>query len=187
MSAQPKLIPSSSQTVGPYFHIGLQHLIDRAPSSDSVAQGIITIRGRVLDRDRAPVSDAMLEFWTVGTPDSPLNGGTRKPDLPTGFRRSATDLDGRFSLTMPRPQAVPFEQRTLQAPHVLVLVFARGLLRQLVSRIYFHGDPANDSDPVLLGVPADRRRTLIAQADGESSFSWDVILQGADETVFFAW
>jgi protocatechuate 3,4-dioxygenase alpha subunit len=75
----------------------------------------------------------------------------------------------------------------MQARHMLVLVFARGLLRHLISRVYFDRDPALASDPVLLSVPAERRGTLIARCDGENSFCWDVILQGADETVFFAW
>jgi protocatechuate 3,4-dioxygenase, alpha subunit len=179
MSAEPKLIPSSSQTVGPYFRIGLESLVD--PSS-SIAGGTITIRGRVLDRDRTPVPDAMLELWTVAEPQAGSH-----PDLARGFRRVATDEDGSFSVTMPRPMLLPFEDRTVQAPHMIVLVFARGLLRQLISRVYLDGDPANDGDPVLLGVPHDRRRTLIAQADGVDAFRWDVILQGADETVFFAW
>ena len=180
MSAEPRLIPTSSQTVGPYFTIGLSDLPDRATQIES--PGAITIRGQVLDRDRAPVADAMLEFWS---PDAPQHASD--PDLPGGFRRVATDLDGAFSVIMPRPVPVPLEGSTLQAPHMLILVFARGLLRQLVSRVYFDGDVANDSDPVLLAVPSGRRRTLIAQRDGEDSFRWDVILQGTDETVFFAW
>ncbi len=70
---------------------------------------------------------------------------------------------------------------------MLVLIFARGLLRHLISRVYFEGEPANESDPVLLAVPTERRRTLIARRDGPNKFHWDVVLQGADETVFFAW
>jgi protocatechuate 3,4-dioxygenase alpha subunit len=75
----------------------------------------------------------------------------------------------------------------MQAPHMLVLVFARGLLRHLISRIYFDGESENSADPVLSAVPAHRRYTLVAQSDGQNSFRWNVILQGDDETVFFAW
>ena len=75
----------------------------------------------------------------------------------------------------------------MQAPHMLVLVFARGLLRHLISRVYFEDEDANGSDPVLLTVPRERRSTLIAKSDGENRFRWDVILQGSNETVFFAW
>jgi protocatechuate 3,4-dioxygenase alpha subunit len=74
-----------------------------------------------------------------------------------------------------------------QAPHILVLVFARGLLRHLISRVYFDDEPANASDPVLLCVPAERRHTLIARRGAGDSYCWDVILQGPEETVFFAW
>ena len=187
MSADPKLIPSSSQTVGPYFHIGLEYLSDRSPFGESVAAGMTILRGRVLDRDRAPVPDAMLEFWMARAPHAPSSNNSSRPELPSGFKRVATNLDGSFCVTMPQPVPVQFDDCTYQAPHMIVLVFARGLLRQLVSRVYFDGEPANDSDPVLLGVPAGRRQTLIAQADGENSFRWNVILQGTDETVFFTW
>ena len=79
------------------------------------------------------------------------------------------------------------EDGPLQAPHLLVLVFARGLLRHLITRVYFDDESGNASDPVLLSVPAARRDTLIARKNGPDTFRWDVILQGANETVFFAW
>jgi len=166
-----RLIPNSSQTVGPYFRIGLDYLIDRTSTDDATTLGTIAIRGRVLDRDGVAVPDAMLEFWSV----------------PHNFRRAATDLDGNFCVMMGRPVAVRMEDGRTQSPHLLVLVFARGLLRHLISRVYFESEPGNESDPVLLGVPADRRRTLMARRDGDNSFRWDVTLQGPDETVFFAW
>jgi len=179
MSAVPKLIPASSQTVGPFFRIGLQHLIDRAPAATA---GAITILGKVLDRDGAPVSDAMLEFWSAdGEANSPAD------EFPRGFRRVGTDADGAFSATLPRPQPLVMENGSTHAPHLLVLVFARGLLRHLITRVYFENDAGNKTDPVLLSVPAGRRNTLIARNAGTNSFRWDVILQGADETVFFAW
>ena len=187
MSAEPKLIPSSSQTVGPFFRIGLDYLVECAPSPAVDAGDTVTIRGQVLDRDRAPVPDAMLEFWSVAAGDSAANGSARPADFPPGFRRAGTDPDGAFSVVMTRPAPVPMDNGTLQAPHIVVLVFARGLLRHLISRVYFDGDPGNNSDPVLLGVPAERRGTLMARAEGNHCFRWDVILQGADETVFFAW
>lgn len=187
MSAEPKFIPGSSQTVGPYFRIGLDYLIDCAPSPTPGEGNTVRIHGRVLDRDRAPVADAMLEFWTGAAPKSAANGITQSADFPFGFRRAGTDLDGRFSVTMIMPEPVPMDDGTLQAPHLVVLVFARGLLRHLISRVYFDGDAGNSFDTVLDAIPADRRATLIAQADGKDAFRWDVILQGADETVFFAW
>jgi protocatechuate 3,4-dioxygenase, alpha subunit len=177
MSRDSKLIPTSSQTVGPYFRIGLEYLADCQPSEPDAA-GSISIHGTVFDRDGAPVPDAMLEFWSapVGQNESSSSG------FPGGFRRAPTDVDGQFSIVMPRPPLVG-----KHAPHLVVLVFARGLLRNLISRLYFDGEPGNLTDPVLLSIPPDRRRTLIAQREAENAFRWDIHLQGADETVFFAW
>ena len=186
MSAEPKLIPTSSQTVGPYFRIGLERLIGCSQCVEADDAGKITIRGRVLDSENAPVSDAMLEFWTLSS--NPTNAAASAHDgFPPTFRRAATDSNGDFCVVTSPPHPVPFLDSTMQAPHLLVLVFARGLLRQLISRVYLDGEPGNASDPVLLAVPAERRRTLIAQREGDASFRWNVILQGADETVFFAW
>ena len=105
--------------------------------------------------------------------------------FPDGFRRAPTDDAGNYAVSMRWPAGIPTSAGN--APHLLVLVFARGLLRHLISRVYFEGEPANESDPVLLAVPAERRRTVIAHRDAPNRFTWNVILQGADETVFFAW
>ncbi len=186
MATEAKLIPSSSQTVGPYFHIGLERLIDEAPEIDA---GAIEICGRVLDCDGTPVPDAMLEFWCPSVATSDYIGGLNHSGFPSGFRRSATDQDGSFSVLVPRPAEVVMENGRKQAPHMLVLVFARGLLRHLLSRVYFERESGNATDSVLLAVPAERRHTLIARHDESKNklYRWDVILQGSDETVFFAW
>jgi protocatechuate 3,4-dioxygenase alpha subunit len=181
MSAEPKLIPAGSQTVGPYFRIGLEYLIDRAASPEPAAEGILTIRGQVLDRDCAPVVDAMLEFWNASDASARSNVSS------VGFARAATDDDGNFCVHMARPSALASDDGTLQAPHMLVLVFARGLLRHLISRVYFEGESGNSADPVLNTISAERRHTLVAKNEDRNSFRWDVILQGNDETVFFAW
>ena len=174
MSAANRLIPSSSQTVGPYFRIGLEHMIAHAPAVELASA--ITIHGRVLDRDGAPVPDAMLEFWCPECEP-------KQKDSPQGFRRVATDPDGAFAVTMARP--VRREER--QAPPWLVVIFARGLLRHLISRVYLEDETANAADLVLSSVPVERRNALIARSDGSDSYRWNVILQGSDETVFFAW
>jgi protocatechuate 3,4-dioxygenase, alpha subunit len=171
-------IPAGSQTVGPFFRIGLEYLIERMP--ETPAGAAITIQGRVLDRDGAPVPDAMLEFWNSSET-------SHEAGFPRGFRRAPTNHEGHFSVVMSKPATLALNHGQTQAPHMLVLVFARGLLRHLISRVYFEGEPENESDPVLLAVPPERRRTLIAQRDGHKSFRWNVILQGPDETVFFAW
>jgi len=168
--------------VGPYFTIGLEYLVDRMAELDATAKDLIEIRGRVLDRDRVPVPDAMLEFWNAGaSPNSEEHG------IPHGFRRVATDLEGFFAVRIARPVPTLLEDGRVQAPHIMVLVFARGLMRHLTSRLYLEGATENETDPVLLGVPAERRSTLMAKVEGEKAYRWDVVLQGDNETVFFAW
>jgi protocatechuate 3,4-dioxygenase alpha subunit len=180
MDTDAKWIPSSSQTVGPYFRIGLDYLIDRMAAKDAGAEDVIEIQGRVLDLEGVSVPDAMLEFWN-GAANSQEHG------FPPGFRRAATDLEGRFAARIARPAPTSLEDGRMQAPHIMVLVFARGLLRHLISRVYLEDAKGNESDPVLLEVPAERRGTLIAKVEGENSYRWDVVLQGDDETVFFSW
>jgi protocatechuate 3,4-dioxygenase alpha subunit len=184
MSDNAARTPSSSQTVGPYFRIGLEYLMNRTPVPSIVPAGMIEIRGRVLDRDRVPVSDAMLEFLSNACVGRSLDGKEVASGIPEGFRRVATDEKGEFALAIARPAA-----ETSSDAHFVVLVFARGLLRHLISRIYLGDEVRIDSDAVLLQVPPDRRGTLIARADEKQAglYWWDVVLQGADETVFFAW
>jgi protocatechuate 3,4-dioxygenase, alpha subunit len=188
MTANGKLIPSGSQTVGPFFSIGLQYMLDLEAAAPPV-HGAIELRGKVIDANGTPVPDAMLEFWSAQHLAAGVEPGSN--GLPIGFRRAATEADGSYSMTMSKPGPVPIGDGRLQAPHFLVLVFARGLLRQLVTRVYFANDKdaASDADPILLQVPEERRPTLIARADASSTntFHWDVVLQGQDETAFFAW
>ena len=176
-----------SQTVGPFLRIGLDWL-NSADLSTAVPGERITIEGRVLDADGAPVPDALLEFWQASPQGTYVN-----EDHPAqlaafrGFGRVPTDDDGGFSFTTVKPGRVPAPDGSLQAPHIVVTVFMRGLLKHLVSRIYFPGEAANADDMVLNLVPAPRRRTLIARRAeaGEARLTWNVVLQGADETVFF--
>jgi protocatechuate 3,4-dioxygenase, alpha subunit len=183
MKDDSRLIPAGSQTVGPFFRIGLEYLIDRAPALDADLAGRIEIRGRVVDRDGTAVPDAVLEFWAPRSAES-ISG---QDQYPAGFRRTATDTNGNFAVAVMRPAAGPLEDGRMQAPHILVLVFARGLLRHLLTRVYF--EPGNTDDIVLKNIPAERRATLIARPDNHrpNSYQWDVRLQGQNETVFFAW
>jgi protocatechuate 3,4-dioxygenase alpha subunit len=185
MTEESRLIPAGSQTVGPFFRIGLEYLIERAPAHEAETAERIEIRGRVLDRDGTPVPDAVLEFWAPCI--TSLNPG--QDPYPAGFRRTATDTNGNFEVAAIRPAAVPLEDGRVQAPHMLVLVFARGLLRHLLTRLYFEGEQGNTADTVLKEIPAERRATLIARIENHQTnlYQWDVRLQGQDETVFFAW
>ena len=170
---------TTSQTVGPYLHIGLTWLNNDVIAGPGVAGERVTIQGRVLDGDGKPVNDALVEIWQA---DSRGNYGGKRF---RGFGRSATDANGMFRFQTIKPGRVAGPGGTLQAPHIGVNIFMRGQLKQLVARIYFPGDPANAADPVLRLVPAERRATLIAKKAGKGALEWNVILQGRDETVFF--
>lgn len=169
-----RLGTTPSQTVGPFLSIGL----DWPDGADVVAEGTpgaVTIRGTVTDGDGAPVGDALVEIWHAGS------DGRFDPAAPC-FGRCATDADGGFAFLTRKPGRVDGEQ----APHVDVLVFARGLLRHLVTRMYFPDEAAaNERDPVLRGLPADERALLVAAPEPGPVLRFDVRLQGEGETPFF--
>ncbi|MBC7803343.1 MAG: protocatechuate 3,4-dioxygenase subunit alpha [Candidatus Parcubacteria bacterium] len=171
---------TTSQTVGPYLHIGLNWLIIENLAPEGVPGERVSIEGRVVDGDGKPVNDALVEIWQANSEGRFGEKGFR------GFGRSATDDRGMFRFLTIKPGRVPGPGGKLQAPHVAVNLFMRGQLKQLVSRIYFPDD-ANAGDAVLALVPAERRATLIARKSQAKSnaFEWNVILQGKDETVFF--
>ena len=179
---------TASQTVGPFYRIGMEALYvsDLAPAA--AATDKITIQGRVLDGDGKPVSDAVLEIWQANAqgkyahPDD----AQKKPLTPDfrGFGRVPTGDDGAFRFTTIQPGSVAGPRGLPQAPHLLVAVFMRGLLIHLVTRMYFPEQALNADDPVLGLVPAARRHTLIAQ-HGPGALEWNVVLQGKNETVFF--
>jgi protocatechuate 3,4-dioxygenase alpha subunit len=145
----------------------------------------------VLDGDGAPVTDAMVELWqanAAGKYDHPDDPQPIAPDLHcTGFGRLGSDKDGLCIFETVKPGRVPGNDGAMQAPHLSVSVFARGVLKRLATRIYFAGDPANDADPILALVPAERRETLMAARDSSHSSDWhfDIHLCGQHETVFF--
>jgi protocatechuate 3,4-dioxygenase alpha subunit len=181
-----------SQTVGPFFHFALPLYASPVLVTDKTKGERIRIEGRVIDGDGKPLSDALIEIWQAnaeGRYDHPED----KQDKPIdpefhGFGRSATDNDGRYSFQTIRPGAVPGPGNTLQAPHVNVTVFARGMLKQLVTRLYFEDEKLNADDPILARIPdALRRSTLIARRKNgkDAPFVFDIVLQGKDETVFF--
>ena len=196
----PRVTPS--QTIGPFFHRALIH----EGWNDLVARGAagerIVIEGRVLDGDGAPVSDAMIEVWqanAAGRYDHPEdlerdepreNGCPPRPLDPNfhGFGRIATGPDGRFRLRTIRPGPVPDGDGAPQAPHINLSVFARGLLKRLVTRIYFPDEPLNGADPLLSALPTGRRATLVARfaesLGDERTLHFDIVLQGGNETVF---
>ena len=167
-----------SQTIGPFLSVGV--VVD----GDSYVVGAddpegLWLRGVVRDGDGAVVQDAFIETWQADHQGA--YGGAFR-----GFGRCPTDDEGSYAIRTRKPGPVPAPSDGLQAPHIAVTVFARGLLHRVVTRIYFADEPAaNAADPVLATIPADRRDTLLAEptADG---YRFDIHLQGPDETVFFA-
>jgi protocatechuate 3,4-dioxygenase alpha subunit len=183
-----RLGTTPSATVGPYLAIGLTWT-DGAWAAAEGSEGGIWIRGRVLDGNGDVVPDAMVETWQAD-PD----GGFPSPEDPRGaseypgFRGHARvqTLGGGFEVFTLKPGRVPDGEGGLQAPHVDVSVFARGLLDRVVTRIYFADEAAaNAEDVVLRGLPEDRRETLLALPT-DDGYVFDVHLQGDRETVFFA-
>jgi protocatechuate 3,4-dioxygenase, alpha subunit len=155
-----------SQTVGPYFSLGL---LD-PPANELVPNGV-RITGRVLDGAGEPVPDAMVEIWQAD------DDGRYRQDF--GWGRCGCDAEGRFAFVTCKPGRVEG-----QAPHLTVMVFARGLLKPVLTRMYFPDESeANAGDRVLSAV--DDPSTLVARAAGDA-LEFDIRLQGDRETVFFA-
>ncbi len=179
-----------SQTVGPYLHIALAW-----PDGPLIAgpevPGVIRIVGRVTDGAGAPVADGLVEVWQAD-PDGRFN----HPDDPRGaacyagfrgFGRCETGPDGEFWFQTLKPGALPAGDGRVEAPHMDVSIFARGLLLRLVTRLYFPDETAaNASDPVLSGLAAADREALTARAQPDGSLRFDIRLQGDGETPFFA-
>ncbi|PWW23895.1 protocatechuate 3,4-dioxygenase alpha subunit [Geodermatophilus normandii] len=183
-----RLGTTPSATVGPYLAIGLTWDDGIWAAAEGTAGGI-WIRGSVFDGNGDVVPDAMVETWQAD-PD----GGFPSPEDPRGaatypgFRgyARAQTLSGGFEVFTLKPGRVPDGEGGLQAPHVDVSVFARGLLDRVVTRVYFADEAeANASDVVLQGLPEDRRETLLATPT-DDGYRFDVHLQGDRETVFFA-
>jgi protocatechuate 3,4-dioxygenase beta subunit len=174
-----QLEATTSQTVGPFFSIGMDGLKrDPLAPPPGAPDERVAVSGRILDGDGAPVPDSLLELWQADAQGRHREGFD-------GYGRVATDSDGRFRFTTIKPGPVPGPGGRPQAPHVAVSLFARGLMKRLVTRLYFPDDARNGSDPVLGLVAPDRRSTLVAEARRDGSLEWNVVLQGPGETVFF--
>jgi protocatechuate 3,4-dioxygenase alpha subunit len=182
---------STSQTIGPFFSIGLTRLKQDNLVGEGVSGERVTIAGRMLDGDGQPVPDGLVEIWQANAHGKYAHPeDDQKKSIETGFKgfgRVMTDDQGRFQFTTIKPGSVPAPDGKTQAPHIVVSVFARGLERRLVTRIYFPYEPSNPSDFALNLIEPGRRETLIARkvADKSGVLEWNIILQGPSETVFF--
>lgn len=198
-----KLGQTPSQTVGPFFHYALPWpgcadlagggvepigcRLDLVPEAhrqfapqpgSSPAGEVIEVVGRVVDGAGEPTPDVLIETWQADP-----EGRYDAPGF-QGLGRAATADDGSFRLRVVKPGRTPGPGNSLQASHLALGVLGRGLLKRLVTRVYFEGDGGLDEDPVLALVPPERRATLIARAEGQGRFRFDIVLQGQDETVF---
>ena len=189
-----------AQTVGPFLHLALSWP-DGAEVVPARSPHALSITGRVLDGTGAPVCDALVETWQADPhgwfdhPDDPRTARTGRvtggqPGIPAdpdfrGFGRCPTDAHGEYRIVTLRPGPLPTPDGAVEAPHLDVSVFGRGLLDRVVTRLYFADEPAaNAADPVLRTVHPARRATLLAVPDA-AGYRFDIRLQGPDETVFF--
>jgi protocatechuate 3,4-dioxygenase alpha subunit len=186
---------TSWQTLGPFFDRKLirhgNDLTRIGPDAPPAKGEVIEIAGRVLQEDGAPVPGCLLEIWqanAAGRYNHPADPGDDRPLDPDflGFGRTLTDPDGRYRFRTIKPGAVPYRGNRWQAPHILVSIFAAGLLRRLVTRLYFADEPANETDPILNAIDdAAAHATLMAKGDGPGRYQFDIVLRGTHETAFF--
>lgn len=203
-----------SQTVGPFFHYGLpwkggadlvgqsdmgarpdlfpaDHYVLNVSAPPGTPEGeVIEVAGCVLDGNGAPVPDAMIEIWQANAAGRYASPDDAREDVPldpnfVGFGRAATDAEGVWRFRTIRPGRVPGPGNSLQAPHLLLSVFGRGLIKRLATRLYFADGEGNEADPILAVVPQERRDTLIARRGADGAWWLDIVLQGDRETVFF--
>ena len=203
-----------SQTVGPFFHYGLpwkggadlvgksdmgarpelfaeEHYVLNPSAPTGTPDGeAIEIVGVVYDAAGKPVPDAMIEIWQANAAGRYRSQDDPREDVPidphfVGFGRAATSAQGEYRFRTVMPGRVPGPGNSLQAPHVAISIFARGVLKRLATRLYFAGAPGNDVDPILALVPQTRRGTLIARRDDDASWRLDLHLGGPCETAFF--
>jgi protocatechuate 3,4-dioxygenase alpha subunit len=206
MSKDPLHHETSSQTVGPFVHIGLYPAVsgilarsrtygNQLATTHAYGQRI-RLEGQIIDGNGETVRDALLEFWQAdghGRYAHPADPQAKSADVGlSGFGRSVTDPDtGTWTLESIKPGAVRDLNQRPMAPHINLALFARGLNIHLHSRIYFDDEvKANALDPVLQQcVPAPRRQTLIARRKETTQdpyvYRFDMVLQGKNETVFF--
>jgi protocatechuate 3,4-dioxygenase alpha subunit len=151
----------------------------------------VVLTCRIWDGDGIAIPDAIVEIWQAdanGVYNHPDDSRQKTADRAfAGFGRMGTDDDGTCEFETIKPGSVPGLNGRHQAPHLNLAIFARGMLRQLYTRLYFAGDPANEQDPVLALIPLQRRNSLIAHPDSTKKNVWnfDIRLQGEQETVFF--
>lgn len=183
-------LPTPSQTIGPFLHIevpyeGEDELV--APDHPDA----IRIRGAIRDGNGDPVNDALVEIWQANAAGRYAHPEDDREQIPlepgfAGFGRCATDAEGGYEFVTVKPGPVPGPGGHPQAPHIDVSVFARGLLKRLVTRIYFPDETeANAADPILSSIEDPSQRDTLVAAAEDGRLRFDIRLQGEGETTFF--
>ncbi len=190
--SEATMVASASQTAGPYWHLvdfpewsdTLRHFADKLPDGEA-----ITLTGTIRDGTGALITDAMVEIWHAD-PSGKYPDTNGDPTAFQGYARCATDKTGTFKFRTLKPGPSPVGPHAganaMQAPHVALVVFARGILHHLTTRLYFEGEALNATDPVLSAVPEARRGTMLAKPTAPGTWTLDLRLQGEDETVWLA-
>ena len=199
-----ELHETPSQTGGPYVHIGLlpqqanievfENNFNNQLVQEKTLGERIRLEGQVFDGLGLPLRDVLIEIWQadangVYPSAADIQGKVVDPNF-LGWGRTGADFEtGFWSFNTIKPGAVPGRKGTIQAPHIALIIFARGINIGLNTRVYFEDEAeANAQDPVLKGIEwAPRRQTLIAkreERDGEVVYRFDIRVQGEDETVF---
>ncbi len=183
---------TASQTVGPFFHPALVRSGENVLVDEQTSGQRILIVGRVFDGEGKPVNDALLEIWQAdaqGFFNHPADPHCVQADRHfRGFGRAGTVNEDRFEFKTVKPGRVPGRDGQLQAPHIDIRIFSRGLLIHAYTRLYFSDESANEADAVLNSVEPERRETLTAvrvESNDLPTYRFDIHLQGENETVFF--
>jgi protocatechuate 3,4-dioxygenase alpha subunit len=185
------LMPTPSQTIGPFFRIG-PFAEDGSELVTPGDPGAIRIEGTVIDGEGNPLDDALLEIWQANRAGRYAHPEDRREEIPLddgfdGFGRCPTDAEGRFEFVTIKPGPVPAPNGGTQAPHINVSIFSRGLTKRVATRLYFPDEAeANEADPVLSSIEdPGERGTLIARAAEDGAVRFDIHLQGDEQTTFF--
>jgi protocatechuate 3,4-dioxygenase, alpha subunit len=184
--------PTPSQTVGPFFAIGVDDGFLGPELVPRDHPDAVVVFGTVTDGEGAPVNDAMIESWQANPSGRYAHPEDEREELALtegfdGFGRAVTDAEGRFEIVTLKPGPVPWRNGGMQAPHIELSVFARGLLKRLVTRVYFPDEAAaNEADPVLRSIEDAAARAALVAVPDDGGLRFDINLQGDRETTFFA-
>ena len=184
--------PTPSQTVGPFFHIGVDDGFIGPELVPRDHPDAVLLFGTVTDGEGMPVNDSMIEIWQANPAGRYAHPEDTREDAPLeegfdGFGRTQTDAAGRYELVTVKPGPVPGPNGSMQAPHIEMSVFARGLLKRLVTRVYFPDEAeANEADPLLSSIDDPEGRAGLVAVEEDGGLRFDVNLQGDRETTFFA-